>query len=356
MRNVFVTFLMFSALSSQAQIRNEHVYDYPERNKGYTRTNLELPEVGGYKTLTGDFHIHTVFSDGKVWPDVRVSEAWRDGLDVIAITDHLEYRPHQKTVIADMNESYKIAAKKGEELGILVIPGAEITRSKPIGHINALFINDANPLLQEDAEVAMEEARKQDAVMMFNHPGWPDNHFVMSDILRKWFGEKRFDAVEVYGWLSLYPNSIDLSLERGMAFMSNSDIHDPVADRYGLGRGARPMTILFCNEHNAAGVRDAIKTQRTIAYFNDTFAGREEWLSKFVKASLKVKAVNSGKNLYEIKNSTGLPFEIGIGNDMYVVAPFSTVRLKMKPDAVIDLKNCFVARGETLKLPATAWK
>ncbi len=103
-----------------------------------TRNELRLPDIAGYETLTGDFHIHTVFSDGKVWPDVRVNEAWRDGLDVIAVTDHLEYRPHGKKIEGDLNEPYRIAAKRGEQLGILVIPGCEITRQKPVGHINAL--------------------------------------------------------------------------------------------------------------------------------------------------------------------------------------------------------------------------
>ncbi|MCX6616897.1 MAG: hypothetical protein NTZ98_12470, partial [Acidobacteria bacterium] len=49
-----------------------------------TRTPLPVPDIPGYKTLKADFHMHTIFSDGNVWPTVRVGEAWRDGLDVIA--------------------------------------------------------------------------------------------------------------------------------------------------------------------------------------------------------------------------------------------------------------------------------
>ena len=37
--------------------------------------------------------MHSVFSDGSVWPDIRVQEAIRDGLDVIATTEHIEYQP-----------------------------------------------------------------------------------------------------------------------------------------------------------------------------------------------------------------------------------------------------------------------
>ena len=58
------------------------------------RDPLPVPDLPGWKTLKGDFHLHTVFSDGEVWPTVHVREAWRDGLDVIALTDHVEYRPH----------------------------------------------------------------------------------------------------------------------------------------------------------------------------------------------------------------------------------------------------------------------
>ena len=53
------------------------------------RRMLSVPELPGYVTLKCDFHMHTVFSDGNVWPIYRVGEAWRDGLDVISITDHI---------------------------------------------------------------------------------------------------------------------------------------------------------------------------------------------------------------------------------------------------------------------------
>ncbi|MFH1268845.1 MAG: PHP domain-containing protein, partial [Planctomycetota bacterium] len=56
------------------------------------RREIQFPDVGGYQTLVCDFHMHTVFSDGQVWPPVRVKEAWSQGLDAIALTDHIEYQ------------------------------------------------------------------------------------------------------------------------------------------------------------------------------------------------------------------------------------------------------------------------
>ena len=49
---------------------------------------IEFPNVTGYKTLVCDLHMHTVFSDGSVWPNIRVQEAKRDGVHVIATTEH----------------------------------------------------------------------------------------------------------------------------------------------------------------------------------------------------------------------------------------------------------------------------
>ena len=58
------------------------------------RRSVKIPDIPGYRTLKCDFHIHTVFSDGAVWPSVRSEEAWREGLDAIAITEHIESQPH----------------------------------------------------------------------------------------------------------------------------------------------------------------------------------------------------------------------------------------------------------------------
>ena len=40
------------------------------------RTEPKIPDIPGYVTLKCDFHMHTVFSDGNVWPPIRTEEAW----------------------------------------------------------------------------------------------------------------------------------------------------------------------------------------------------------------------------------------------------------------------------------------
>ena len=85
-----------------------------------SRKVIHIPDISGYMTLKCDFHMHTVFSDGTVWPTVRVTEAWEEGLDVISITDHIEYLPHSKDIVADHNRSYEIAKPLADEMGILL--------------------------------------------------------------------------------------------------------------------------------------------------------------------------------------------------------------------------------------------
>ena len=61
--------------------------------KGYGQDiskKKQIPDIPGYMTLKCDFHMHKVFSDGKVWPTVRVAEALKEGLDAIALTDHID--------------------------------------------------------------------------------------------------------------------------------------------------------------------------------------------------------------------------------------------------------------------------
>ena len=110
------------------------------------RHEIHFPNLPGYQTLKCDLHMHTVFSDGSVWPPVRVTEAWRQGLDVISITDHIEYQPHKDDLRTSHNRPYDLAVGNARSHNVLLVKGAEITRDTPPGHFNALFLSDINPL------------------------------------------------------------------------------------------------------------------------------------------------------------------------------------------------------------------
>src|SRR5262245_64731612 len=77
---------------------------------------LKFPDVPGYKVMKCDLHMHTVFSDGSVWPDIRVAEALMDGLDAISLTEHLEYQPHKADIPhPDRNRSYELAVAEAKD-------------------------------------------------------------------------------------------------------------------------------------------------------------------------------------------------------------------------------------------------
>ena len=138
---------------------------------------IQVPEIEGYLTLKGDFHMHTVFSDGSVWPDTRIDEAWSDGLDVIAITDHDQYHPNKDYLSTDNNIPFQIASECAREKNILLIHAFEITRKMPPGHFNAWFVSDGNlPELNDTSMqaflTAIEKLAGQGAFIAWNHPGW----------------------------------------------------------------------------------------------------------------------------------------------------------------------------------------
>ena len=85
--------ILVSAFSASAQIK-ESVLRYKPgalAEKG-VRNEIYIPQVMGYNVYKADLHTHTIYSDGEMTPALRVNEAWCDGLDIIAITDHMEYR------------------------------------------------------------------------------------------------------------------------------------------------------------------------------------------------------------------------------------------------------------------------
>ena len=81
---------------------------------------IMFPDIKGFKTLVCDLHMHSVFSDGSVWPDIRIEEAKKDGLDVIAITEHIEYQPWKEDIPnPDRNRSFEHHKYFARDLDIL---------------------------------------------------------------------------------------------------------------------------------------------------------------------------------------------------------------------------------------------
>ena len=88
-----------------------------------------------------DLHIHTTASDGTFTPEEVVREASRIGLAAVAITDH------------DTAAGYARAAAEGENCGLEVVPGIEIsTKFRSAVHILGYYIDVDSPALEEVLE------------------------------------------------------------------------------------------------------------------------------------------------------------------------------------------------------------
>ena len=179
------------------------------------REELHIPDILGFQTLKCDFHMHTVFSDGLVWPTVRIDEAWREGLDAIAITDHIEYQPHEKDVPTEYNRSYEIAEPYARGRNILLIKAAEITRDTPPGHFNAIFLNDNTLLVKNDFLDAVKEAFDQDGFVFWNHPGWKGLELgSWRDVHTKLYENHWMKGIEVCNGETYYPEAHAWAVEK----------------------------------------------------------------------------------------------------------------------------------------------
>ena len=326
--------------------------------KPSVRKEIQLPDIPGYKTLKCDFHMHTIFSDGIVWPTVRVTEAWEEGLDAIAITDHIEHRPHREYVKGNHNSSYEIALPSAEKNDIILIRGGEITRDMPPGHLNALFLEDVNELEKPDPEDAVRAAVNQGAFVMWNHPGWkaqqPDTCIWMN-IHQEWYEKGLIHGIEVFNEKEWYPIVIDWCLNKELAMIGNSDIHDVNAHYYDVENGHRPLTLVFAKERTQQALKEAMFDRRTIAWFDDKMAGPEELLNAFLNASVEI--FNTGRKeknqkMIKIKNVADMPFYLSHESGWEITIPALTEIYLTLPEDVknVEVTNMFTGTNKMLSV------
>jgi len=253
------------------------------------RYEIEFPDLPGYQTLKCDLHMHTVFSDGLVWPTVRVDEAWRLGLDAIAITDHIEYQPRKNDIPTNHNRPYELAAGRAREHNLLFPRGAEITRDTPPGHFNAIFVADVDPIETDDFVEAVKRANEQGAFVFWNHQGWkgPEKGQWL-DVHTQLYENKWLHGMEVCNGRSYYRDAHQWCLDRGLTMMGTSDIHQPdLALRTEPGQH-RTMTLVFAKERTVESLHEALRAGRTVVWYEGQLIGRPEWLEPLFDACVDV--------------------------------------------------------------------
>lgn len=336
-RIVIVFALTVAAVAANAQVyypvsNNPDMTRYTERHEPCRKEIMIPSSLNGYNVYKADLHTHSIFSDGLVHPKWRVYEAWQDGLDVMAVTEHIENRAYENMFHeylkeytdkeyqkgpaglknVDINFSIREAKKEAVKYGITIIPGSEITRSgSEVGHFNALFTTDNNLIYDEDPVQSIRNAKSQGALVMHNHPGWRRKDIKMTTTEKTAYGEGLIDGVEVMNGGMFFPGIIDRVREYNQFIAANTDVHKTTASDYRLTGADRPMTLILAKDKSLESLREALLQRRTIAFGFNTLCGSEELLRDFFHACVKVTRINETSVL--VTNMTSITFKLQQG-------------------------------------------
>ena len=357
MKRILLVLLVavFAASSAMAQAVHTPTIGKTEiklYNQPPHRTEIILPQVKGYN----------IYSDGEVTPRERVREAWYDGLDIIAITDHLELRSYEKFMLrahapynpdgkpyeyirggaghktdpttpiyCDLDATYDEARSyvEKEEIPIMVVRGTEIWRNaRTIGEYNAFFLQDITDVAKPDIIESLKEARRQGAIVIHNHPAWRRKTSDKTELV---------DGIEVVNGLNLYPKMIDRCVDEKLTIFANTDCHRTSAQYYPRGGEIfRTMTFILAKECTEKAIKEALLKRRTIGYSHNHLIGEQMWLEEFLNAAVdcKVIAVNEKKEhrAFQLTNHCSVPFILRRGKTIYTLNPFQSIRVNFGKD------------------------
>ena len=326
------------------------------------RTEIILPQVKGYNIYKADFHTHTSYSDGVVSPAGRVMEAWLDGLDILAITDHYEglkgvgkalrvaapynengkpipYKSTSQTgkVMADFNAIHREAVimNKNKGYNLLLIKGCEMARKGKLGHYNALFVKDLNTLYDKDFMQSFRNVKKQGGIIIHNHPGNVAKY--ENEFHTKAYDEGLIDGIEVANGANFYPPMVNRCIERGLTMLGNTDIHAPMSlTQYLISGNYRTMTFVLAKECTEKAVKEALLKRRTLVYSGGCIIGELSWLSEFLNAGVDCRLIRedaeTGNRRYQLINNTSIPFVLRRGKSVLKLEPFKSVLVSVAKD------------------------
>ena len=337
----------------------------PLKSERLVRARIEpkIPDIPGYQTLLCDFHIHTVFSDGSVWPTVRVEEAWREGLDAIAITDHLEYHPWKEDIRIAHNRAFEVAEARAKDMGLLLIRGTEITKKTPPGHFNAIFLKDADPVFNDNYLEACRIAAEQGAFVFWNHPTFGGNvkggegiwHPEHTAVLEKGW----LHGIEVVNGRTYYPESQRWCREKNLTMMGTTDIHNALNLEYDPVHGdLRPMNLVFASEKSETAIKEALFARRTAVYNQGTLYGESRFLKPIFNESISIvnPAITvKGKSrvTVQVKNTSDITYRLTADGELPDISFPASIDLVA--DATVTLtvqgKDSGQSGSKTISLP-----
>lgn len=311
---------------------------------------VSVAEPVRYEVLRGDFHMHTIHSDGVMTPADRVIEAWQYGYDVIAITDHGNFR------------AYEEAVSMAETLGILLIRGME-TGLSGAEHIVALDFSAGyeprNP--HQWAETAGQSQvfyrdQLQRLVAAGGYALYAHPHVGLREPVLWGIGQGLIQGIEVKndvvgsGWNTAeshgtwwYPFGFDWAVDHNLTIFANSDVHGA------RGQAEQAVTLVLVEDRSREGVMEALRARRTVASFNGMLCAHE-WVLELLMANLvdvRVKEAEDGRIFLELENRgpvrltaeiQAMPVDpVALGSYQKVL-----VGLRRRPDsAAVTWKNLY---------------
>jgi len=262
----------------------------------------------------------------------------------LAITEHLEYQPHMKFIPnVDRNDAFKEALVANDDKELLIVNGAEITRIPPVGHMNAIFIKDANSLFNDNesnipiakellkqypeagsweenddvsnyyaltsvwpAEKAIDEAYSQGAFIFWNHSWWtpqsPQGVSVLTDFHKKLISENKLHGIEIVNGVNYSDEAFQIAIDNDLTIIGTSDVHNLIDWDYSFYKGKhRPVTLILSKDKTEKSIKEALFKRRTVVWFKNTLIGLKENLVPLLKSSLTLKSLGYESGTFILK-------------------------------------------------------
>ncbi len=328
-------------------------------NINYTqnkKTFFESPKDVYY--ISSDLHIHSVFSDGAVWPTIRVDEAIRDSIDLISLTEHLEYQSHLSDIPhTNRNRSFQIAGGYVQNRPLAVVHGTEITKPMPPGHFNAIFIKDANKFFDKNKEPlnfnkAIKEANEQGAFVFWNHPMWEANRSdgiaKLDPIHQEVIDKKLLHGIEVVNFDTFSEEAMQIAIDNDLTMMGTSDVHILIAWDFNIEKESfhRPITFIMSNNRTMKSIRDALFKGDTFIWYRDLIIGKSNNLKQVIDNNLEV--ISKGYSYrdrkveilqIELKNKSVAPINLNYIGEYTFHNDYKFINLEPKSSKIIYVKT-----------------
>ena len=232
--------------------------------------------------LCGDFHSHTIHSDGFETPESLLNAAVHHGLDFVAITDHNNYNGSAEAAIVAESKKIPITVINGEEYSSsftnmhIISLGAD----KPLGKWN--YFPDITPenknyTAVDFSKILCKRIKENGGVSVMCHPLWKPFHRdgtrldVPMSIVKELMEAEVFDAIEIVGgspiddlttsckqhiWARSFGATPDKT-----AYLGSTDSHtysvDPICGKH--------FTLVFAKDNTQKDIVEAVRQKLTVA-------------------------------------------------------------------------------------------